>query len=155
MLEGLRAVPPHIQVQDLIPIQSSPYGEGHSMELQAPVLDQLRAVPGNSSAQVIFRQPQMTKRFRPSLSETSRNQNQTKAEAQVTKVVPAELGKAKHVQRRRMRLSLQQTNFPSPSITQDGKKPTSTHADQRQQMRTKFPISKSRLPASGSTVTKT
>ena len=58
MLKGLdstsdlrhAAVPSHIQVQELLPNQSSPYGEGHSMELQAPVLDQAREAPGNSSA---------------------------------------------------------------------------------------------------------
>ena len=105
--------------------------------------------------QALLRQPQTTKLYRPSLSEMSRNQSQTKAQAQVTKVAPAELGKAKHVQRRRMLPSLQQTNFPSSSIMQDGKKSTSTHADQRQQMRTKFRTSKSRLPALGSNATTT
>ena len=78
--------------------------------------------------QALLRQPQRTKRYRPSLSEMSRNQSQTKAQAQVTKVAPLELGKVKHVQRRGMLRSLQQTNFPSSSIMQDGKKSTSKAA---------------------------
>jgi len=43
-----QAVSQHIQVQNLLPIRENPYGEGHSMEVQAPVLDQ-SALQGNPS----------------------------------------------------------------------------------------------------------